>query len=225
MTPPKQRGTSMRAEAPIRCGIADDLVAHAAVETKERHSAFAFVRICATLLEHVCGVVFRCPKKEMVWTTAQWRVAVMTHKARVIIRDWSIGQLIGDAMGLDAAPTKPELPVSTRINISDPYPTGIAFVNTWPKSDGGIGAFVIVAAFLRTILANLRDVIGHRLAASCARLRDFFCSMSRATVRVTAMGTKPTRFARASHGDFAAHDTHALDLRSIGSWHFTSIIR
>lgn len=169
--------------------------------------------------DHVCRVFFRCAKKEMVRATAQRRIAMMTDNSWIIIRDRSIRQFICDAMGFDGSSTKPEFAVASRIDSRDPHPTTVSLADARPEPSRGIGALVIIAAYLRAVLTNLRDEIHHHLSASSAGFCNLAWPNTSAVFDIARMSTETTGFTGTSHKVAATGDANTLNLRRVDSRH------
>ena len=166
----------------------------------------------ASLAHHVGMVVLGRPKEQMLRVAARRIVAVVANKARVVAGYWAVRQFKGNAMRVSGASVQPELAVSVGADVANPQPAAIRLLHAWPKARSGIGAFVIVAAFLGAVLADLRDAVSHQHAAARAWFRHAPRPDSNSTIAVTAVRAKAAGLAGTPHEFHAACDACAFDL-------------
>lgn len=150
----------------------------------------------STLPNHIGRVLPVSPEPEVVWVAAQWRVARVADKARVVGWNLAFRKFVGNATGMHRAAVKPELPVAVTADVAQPWPAlvGASAIDARPESLCGIGALVVIAAPLRAVLADLRDVIAKFYTTARAGLHDFLGSDIYAMRQVATSGAMTSRF-------------------------------
>ncbi len=171
------------------------------------------VAVAVSLLgQHVVRILSVCAEKQVFRIAARRIVAAVAHEARIIFRYLAERQFVGYAMGMCCSAVQPEFPVAVCSDVADPLPASIGLLNAWPEPSRGVGAFVIVAAFLRTVL---RDAVCHQRSASSARLRDTSRANTDPAIRVAPMRAEAAGFAWSSHEVRPASHADAFNLRRV----------
>jgi hypothetical protein len=174
------------------------------------------VAVAVSLLgQHVVRILSVCAEKQVFRIAARRIVAAVAHEARIIFRYLAERQFVGYAMGMGRSAVQPEFPVAVCSDVADPLPASIRLLYARPEPSRGVGAFVIVAAFLRTVLSDLRDAVGHQRSASSARLRDTSRANTDPAIRVAPMRAEATDLARPPHEVDPARNADAFSLRRV----------
>lgn len=107
-----------------------------AVTNIENLIRFQFAIRGAELLCHVCGIVSRCPKKQVMRIDAGRGVAVVANEEAV--RDSALIRFPSIPMRPHRVATKVHDAVSALVMNSSPYPTSTRLFNTRPEEDFGV---------------------------------------------------------------------------------------
>ena len=167
------------------------------------------------LPHHVVGVLLMRSKEQMIWVAARRIVTSVADKARVVLGDWTVRQFVSNPVSMRGAAPQPEFAVAITAYIADPRPATICLVDARPEASRRIGSLIVIAAFLRAVLPDLRDAVRHQCAATLARLCNAARPNANAAIAVATMRAEAAHFARPALELHSAGDTRALHLRRV----------